>query len=113
MDETNITLDKIARALIPEEDILALPKDMPPFPLKTLNALDRMEDFLDSSANFSSMVNYLAGRIAINTNTNVAIRSILTKIISNNLARCISWKRTFETKIAFESPRLCEVIQCE
>lgn len=56
MDESNMTLDRIVRKLLPEEDILTWPKDMPPLPLKTLNALDRMEDFLESSANFSCMV---------------------------------------------------------
>ncbi|CAL1671764.1 unnamed protein product [Lasius platythorax] len=96
MDESNMTLDRIVRKLLPEEDILAWPKDMPPLSLKTLNALDRMEDFLESSVNFSCMANYLAGRMAITTgDINLAIRSILVKIIPNNLARCISWKGTF------------------
>lgn len=56
-------------------------------------------------------VDVFAAKIKNQESEVAAVQSVLPKIITNSLARCISWGGTQKTKIAFNSSKTYEAIQ--
>ncbi|XP_067216800.1 uncharacterized protein [Linepithema humile] len=111
LDHMEVKLDRILRKLFPEEVKLKRPHGIPAFPLRTEKEWNTLEDILADDNIFTYVVDVFAAKIKNQESEVAAVQSVLPKIITNSLARCISWGGTQKTKIAFNSSKTYEAIQ--
>ncbi|XP_039307744.1 uncharacterized protein LOC113006067 [Solenopsis invicta] len=108
LDHMEVKLDRILRKLYPEEVKLKRPRGIPAFPLRTEQEWNTLENILADDNTFTYVVDVFAAKIK---NLESEVAAVLPKIITNSLARCISWGGTQKTKIAFNSSKTYEAIQ--
>ncbi|KAK3920523.1 Supervillin [Frankliniella fusca] len=119
-EEINSKLDFIIarqellqRSIKPEEDTLTRPKGLPSFPLFCEDSLESTEKYLKSDINFKLTMLYLqAAYIDGFESVTKATQAVLKKVISNRLARIISYSGTKGKKVAFSQTQLLECILC-
>ncbi|XP_067210476.1 uncharacterized protein [Linepithema humile] len=111
LDHLEVKLDRIIKKLFPEEVKLTRPHGIPAFSLRTEKEWENLEEILADDNAFTYVVDVFAAKIKNRESEVAAVQSVLPKIISNFLARFISWGGTKNTKIAFNSSKTYEAIQ--
>ncbi|XP_029658727.1 uncharacterized protein LOC115232777 [Formica exsecta] len=107
----------IVRSVNPDHAKSIIPCNFPPISLKTKKDFQKMEMFLAANRiNYEAMRDLLHSECAsaFGTSSIPSERSvtgnILSKLISNNLAKLISWSGSEGDKIKFSDTKLCEVV---
>ncbi|XP_072766267.1 uncharacterized protein [Anoplolepis gracilipes] len=106
LDHISVKLDRIVRKLFPEEVKLKRSHGIPTFSLRKEKEWENLEEILADDN-----VVVFAAKIKSQESETAAVQSVLPKIITNSLSRCISWAGTKKTKIAFNRSKTYKVIQ--
>ncbi|XP_011706657.1 PREDICTED: uncharacterized protein LOC105461848 [Wasmannia auropunctata] len=92
-----------------------LPSNIPSIPLKTQEDFQKMEIFLTTRVNYEAVRDLLyskctsaLGTLSVSSERSVT-GNVLSKLISNGLAKKISWSGS-EDKTKFSDTKLCEVV---
>ncbi|KAK3914092.1 Proline-rich protein 5, partial [Frankliniella fusca] len=102
---------RIVKSMIPSERRITAPPNMPCLPLESKKALDMYESFLkESDVNLAAVCDYMSNfiRSSVVDPERASARSILTKLLSNNLAKEMNLQGG-NNKIAFRSLHLYKV----
>ncbi|XP_071580466.1 uncharacterized protein [Temnothorax nylanderi] len=113
LDFVMMNTTKILTYLAPEESLLLRPDNLPALPLKSVDEYDKFEEFLNDGTNFSTVVQYFAGRmVSQGSDWQSAVYLVSKLLISNKLARAISWGGTKDTKIALANSKIMDAVSC-
>ncbi|XP_024880274.1 uncharacterized protein LOC112460059 [Temnothorax curvispinosus] len=113
LDFVMMNTTKILTYLAPEESLLLRPDNLPALPLKSVDEYDKFEEFLNDGTNFSTVVQYFAGRmVSQGSDWQSAVYLVSKLLISNKLARAISWVGTKDTKIALANSKIMDAVSC-
>ncbi|CAL1672459.1 unnamed protein product [Lasius platythorax] len=117
LDSVLINQAIIVRSINPDHAKSMISSNIPSIPLKTKKDFQKMETFLAANRiNYETMRDLLHskcasafGTLSIPSERSVT-GNILSKLISNDLAKLISWSGSEGDKIKFSDTKLCEIV---
>ncbi|KAK3925586.1 Halomucin [Frankliniella fusca] len=101
----------LQRTINPEEEALSRPKGAPSFPLFTEESLQELEKYLESDVNFKLTMGYLQAHIDGVETPSKATKILLKKVITNRLARILSYSGTGAIKTVFKKDSCLEGVK--
>ncbi|XP_020298791.1 uncharacterized protein LOC109863025 [Pseudomyrmex gracilis] len=110
VDWLSINMSRILDELFPDESRFDRPQGFPSLPLNTENDLAEFESYLKNEPIFNNMMKYL-GKKGKGETASSFTYSILAVLISNQLARIISWKGTGGVKLSFEKSTTKKLVE--
>ncbi|KAK3918595.1 hypothetical protein KUF71_007842 [Frankliniella fusca] len=103
---------RILSFVVPEDQMTANDFDsLPALPLKSEEEFDNFEEYLTIKAQKREVVKFMTSLYKENWNEAKFVNQVLREMISNSLARVISWEGTEGTKIPFKPTRLNNAIR--